>query len=264
MVYIDFENISELLRKYGHNPLKMNFFEVIQDKLITSELKIIDIIVFNNFEKDLANVKLQTLLRSLGLRTNQASNNGKNSADLELMVSALKDLYKNPNIDVFVIISSDRDIIPLLKAIKYENKLTYLISTQNGFNPIVAKHTDFHEYIEDIFKLPALSEIIENQDGLLKLTEVDPGAVDPNKLQRAEEVAGYFYKSDIRVRAQYIGKPVNLKGYFDVITKVIKRSPADILDDFKLAHRLKYITIYRDPERGLCLKVGEQIGRIVN
>jgi uncharacterized LabA/DUF88 family protein len=256
IVYIDFENIAELLKKSGHDPLRMDFFGVIRDKLITSGLKIIDIIVFGNFEKDIATGKLQTVLRALGLQARHASNNGKNSSDLELTVNALRDLYRNSNIEVFVIISSDRDIIPLLKEIKYENKLTYVISTKSGFNPIVVKFADFHEYIEDIFKLPPPEEAFANQVEFLELTGIDPVTIDPAKIQRAGEVAGYFYKSHIRVQAVLLGKPVNLKGYLAVITRILQRSPSDILDDFKLAHYLKYITIYKDPDRGLCLKEG--------
>lgn len=89
----------------------------------------------------------------MGLQTRHASNDGKNSGDLELTVDALRVLYKNSNINFFVIISSDRDIIPLLKAIKYENKTSYVLSTQNGFNKTVAEYADFHEYIEEIFNL---------------------------------------------------------------------------------------------------------------
>jgi uncharacterized LabA/DUF88 family protein len=262
MVYIDFENISELLKKSGHDPLEMNFFKVIQEKLKTIGLNIIDIIVFGNFEKDTANGKQQTLLRAMGLQTRHASNNGKNSSDLELTVNALRDLFRNPNIDVFVIASSDRDIIPLLKEIKYENKYSFIITTRNGFNPTVIKYADSHEYIEDIFELTPPDEAIVDLDALSELIKIDPAMVSLAKVRRAREVARYFYRSHIWTQASILGKPVNLKGYLDVIAKVIKRSPADILNDFKLAHCLKYLTIYQHPARGLCLKEGKQIKKL--
>jgi hypothetical protein len=43
MVYIDFKNISELLKRSGHDPLEMNFFKVIQEKLKEAGLNIIEI-----------------------------------------------------------------------------------------------------------------------------------------------------------------------------------------------------------------------------
>jgi uncharacterized LabA/DUF88 family protein len=263
MVYVDFENISELLKKSGHDPLEIDFFKVIQEKLKEAGLNIIDIIVFDNFEKNSGNIKRQTLLRAMGFQTRHASNNGKNSSDLELTVNALRDLYKNPNIDVFAIASSDRDIIPLLKEIKYENKLSYVISTKNGFNPTVIKYADFHEYIEDIFQLTPPDPGINNLDADNGLIKINPATVNLGMIRRAREVTRYFYKSHIWTQASILEKPVSLKGYLDVIVKVVKRSPDDILDDFKLAHCLKYITIYQDPARGLCLKEGKQMEKVL-
>jgi uncharacterized LabA/DUF88 family protein len=263
MVYIDFENISELLQKSGHDPLEMNFFKVIPEKLKEAGLNIIDIIVFGNFERNTLNGKQQTLLRAMGLQTRHASNNGKNSSDLELTVNALRDLFRNPNIEVFVIASSDRDIIPLLKEIRYENKHSFIITTRNGFNPTVIKYADSHEYIEDIFKLTPPDEAINNQDALLELIEIDPATVGLAQVRRAREVARYFYKSHIWTQAAILGKPVNLKGYLDVVIRAVKRSPGDILDDFKLAHCLKYIAIYQDPARGLCLREGKGMEKVL-
>jgi uncharacterized LabA/DUF88 family protein len=261
MVYVDFENIFEILKKSGHDPLEMNFFKVIPEKLKEAGLNIIDIIVFGNFEKNTLNGKQQTLLRAMGLQTRHASNNGKNSSDLELTVNALRDLFRNPNIEVFVIVSSDRDIIPLLKEIRYENKHSFIITTRNGFNPTVIKYADSHEYIEDIFKLTLPDPAIVDQDAVTELIKIDPATVSLAQVRRAREVARYFYKSHIWTQAALLGKPVHLKGYLDVIARVVKRSPGDILNDFKLAHCLKYITIYQHPERGLCLKEG---GRKIN
>lgn len=270
MVYVDYENILELLKVYGKDPLEIDFFRVIQSRLAGAGVKIIDILVYGNFEKKTAGGSQQTFLRAMGFQTRHASNNGKNSGDLELTVDALRDLYKNPNIDIFVIISSDRDIIPLLKTIKYENKLSYVYSTRNGFNQIVAKYADFHEYIEAIFQLvlPEPAPVFQNTAGDLAfgltagLSDIDLTTATREHIERAREVAHYFYHSHIWAKSSILGKPVSLKGYLDVVARVVKRSPESVLNDFKLAHSLKLITIYRDPERGLCLKEGEQMENI--
>lgn len=265
MVYADYENILELLKSFGKDPLQMDFFRVIQDKLAVDELNIVDFIIYGNFEGKTLNCKHQTHLRALGLQTRHACNSGKNSGDLELTVDVLKDLYKNPHINLFVLISSDRDIIPLLKAIKYENKLSYVISTQNGFNQTVAKYADFHEYIEDIFHLdpPDPSTLLQDPaEAIIGIEDIDVKAANPMDIGRAQEVARYFYQSNIWKRASLLGEPVSLKGYLDVISRVIHRFRGDILDDFKLAHCLKYVTIYQDPKRGLCLKQGVKIDTV--
>ena len=265
MVYTDYENILELLKKFGKDPLKMDFFKVIQDKLVAGGLNIVDFIIYGNFEKKVSNSKYQTHFRALGLKTRHTCNNGKNSSDLELTVDVIKDLYRNQNINIFVLISSERDIIPLLKAIKYENKLSYVISTQNGFNQTVAKYADFHDYIENIFQLEPPDPAMYHQDAteiMIKIDDFDVKALNPVDIGRAQEVARYFYRSNIWKRASVLGEPVSLKGYMDVISKVIHRFRGDILEDFKMAHCLKYVTIYQDPQRGLCLKQGVKIDTV--
>jgi uncharacterized LabA/DUF88 family protein len=260
MVYVDYENIFKLLKVYGKDPLEIDFFRIIQDRLMVAGLKVVDLIIYGNFEKKDSNN--QSFLRAMGFQTRHASNSGKNSGDLELTVDALKDLYKNPNNDIFVIVSNDRDFIPLLKAIKYENKFSFVYSTKNGFNQIVAKYADFHEFIEDIFDLtlPDSPPITLDETGLL--IDIDPDTVNMLQLRRAREISRYFYQSHIWTRSSILGKQVTLAGYMDVITKVVERPPAEILEDFKLAHSIRYIKLYRDPERGVCIKEGELMRRV--
>ncbi|MCL6591589.1 MAG: NYN domain-containing protein [Firmicutes bacterium] len=250
IVYVDYENISELLQRGLKDPLKMEFFRVIRVKLQESGLKIVDFIVYGNFEKDSQSQRLQSLLRGMGFQARQASVNPKNSGDLEITVDALRTLYKNPNISVFVIISSGRDFIPLLKTIKFENKISYVFSTRNGFNQVMAEYADFHEYLEDIFHLTGPEP--QNNPLATDLT-------NPEQIERAKEVCRYFYNSHIWRRSLRQNEPVNLHGYIQVISRIINRSAAEILDDFKRAHLLKYVTIYQDPSRRqLFIKQGEK------
>jgi hypothetical protein len=96
MVYVDYENISEWLKHVLKDPLDMEFFRVIQEKLQESGLKVIDFIVYGDFEKESLNQRLQTLLRRMGFQARHASNNKKGAGDLELTVEALRTLYRNP------------------------------------------------------------------------------------------------------------------------------------------------------------------------
>jgi uncharacterized LabA/DUF88 family protein len=259
VVYVDYENIAELLRQSGNDPVELDFFRVIQNKLRAESLNIIDFIVYSNFEKRSWNNRQQTYIRTLGLQTRQASNHGKNSGDLELTVDALKVLYKTPSIHVFVIISSDRDIIPLLKAIKFEGKYSYVISTRQGFNRIVAEYADNHQYIEHIFQIttaPCNGETIIGQEELG--ISFDPATATAEELGRAKEVARLLYSSQIWRRTAGLKESVSLIGYINVISRVINRFPADLLNDFKRAHCLKYVTIYQDQNHKLYLKQGEK------
>lgn len=257
MAYVDYENIIQLLKIYGKDPLEIEFFQVIQDRLMVAGLKVIDFIVYGNFEKAVRGYD-QTLLRAMGLQTRHASNDGKSSGDLELAVDTLRDLYTNSNISIFVIISSDRDIIPLLKAIKYENRLSYVYSTRNGFNQTVARYADFHEYIEDIFGLTPADRVTFTSNEIESTASIDPLNVSPENIRCAKEVCQYFYNSHIWTKSSILRTPVSLKGYVDVVAKAVHRSVEEVLDNFKLAHALKYVTLYLEPNKGLCIKDGER------
>jgi hypothetical protein len=261
IVYADYENIYELLKTYGKEPVEVDFFTVMEERLKQSGLNIIDIIFYGNFEKDSRLANQQGFLRGMGFQIRHTPAGGKNAGELELTVEALTHLYENPNVDVFVIISGDRDIMPLLKAITYKNKLSYFISAQSGqgadANPTISRYADCYESIEEIFHLtPAAVP----EDPLETLIAVDADTISLLSIRRAMEVSRYFYKSHILKRASALGKPVSLRGYLEVVARIANRHPDEILNDFRLAHCLQYITIYQDPERGLCLKEGEKMG----
>jgi uncharacterized LabA/DUF88 family protein len=261
-IYVDYENIVELLKRYGKNPLEIGFFPVILHLLKDKhKFNIIESIIYNNFEKKSLDGPQQSILQSLGLQTRHSSNAGKNSSDLELTVDALRTLYKNPVIDVFVIISSDRDIIPLLKAIKYENKITYVISTKIGFNEIVIQYADYHDYIEELF---GLNPKILTEEFETKLNQnLDSTAITETDIGNAKEVSILFYNSNVWKNYESRHNPVNLNGYVQIAAKTINRMPDQITDDFKLAHHLKYITLFQDSQKGLCIKKGEKRNEVI-
>ena len=260
-IYVDYENIYELLRKYGVTPLEIGFFPVILDKFRnTYKFNVIECILYGNFEKKPFQGRHQTILHNLGLQTRHTANNGKNCGDLMLTVDTLTTLYKNPNINVFIIVSSDRDMIPLLKAIKYENKFAYVLSTKYGFNPVVSCYADYHEYIEDIFNLKA--EMLLNE-----VVEIDiPIKEDLNEsdIENAKLVSRLLYSSNVWRIYETEGNPVTLKGYLSIVAKKIGKDASQVVKDFELAHQFKYISIYQDQYKGLCLRKGDNYAEVYN
>ena len=244
-IYIDYENIYELLREYRTSPLDLNFFSVIMERLRKCNFSIVDCIAYCNFEKKSFKGKTQSALQMLGIQTRHCANGTKNCGDLLLTVDALLALTRYPNISVFVIVSSDRDMIPLINAIKANGKLAYLISTRRGFNSVVASHADYHEYIEDIFGLT------------LPPKQVEP--VYESDADKAREVSRYLYCSNVWRNFEKTGEPVTLKGYVLIISKAVNRLPSQVLKDFELADFLGYVKIYNDHFKGLCLKRGDHL-----
>ena len=49
-----------------------------------------------------------------------------------MICSALETLYKNPNINTYVIVSSDKDFIPLIKNINAEGKEVLVIGLESN------------------------------------------------------------------------------------------------------------------------------------
>lgn len=260
-VYVDYENIFELLKKYGVNPLDIDFFPVVLDLFRnTYNFNINNCNLYCNFEKKPFQGNHQAILQNYGLHTRHSASNGKNCSDLMLTVDALTSLYKNPNIDVFVIISSDRDMIPLLQAIKYENKLTYVLSTKYGFNPIVSRYADYHEYIEDIFNLTPEMLNEEKQD-IDFLIEQDH--LNNYDIENAKEISKLLYNSNVWKAYEKEGSPITLKGYMNIVSKKIRRNSTQVIKYFELAHHFKYITIYKDQNKGLCLRKGDNYAEVL-
>jgi len=246
-IYIDYENIFEILRRHQQNPVTI--FPIILNKLKES-FNIVDCIAYSNFEKKEG--RHQTILQSLGIQTRHTANILKNSTDVMLTVDALTILYKNSNIKVFVIISSDRDMIPLLKAIRHENRLSYVISTRSGFNPIVSSFADYHEFIEDILSLPP-EPPKENLD-----FGVIPAELTPERIKQVKELCQFLYSSKIWNTHETTGEVITLKGYIPVVSKIIDVAKRD----FEIAHHLGFLELYQDERKGLCIRKGQNYKEI--
>jgi len=154
MVYIDYENIHNILKKYYTNALETNMFEKIIKECEINNLNIMDIFVYSNFDvKDLHESYHQTRLLQLNVEIKHTCNKSKNYADLQIAVDALEQAYNNSNVDGFVIISSDKDMIPLIKALKRKNKYVYWITTIKDCDFGVQIFPNKHESLENILKL---------------------------------------------------------------------------------------------------------------
>ena len=77
----------------------------------------------------------------------------KNSTDIYLICDILQDLYKNPHIDTYIIVSSDSDYTHVTKRIRSEGKKVIGIGRKN--TPIMLKNAC------DIF---ISTEVIKNED----------------------------------------------------------------------------------------------------
>jgi uncharacterized LabA/DUF88 family protein len=251
-VYVDYENIYKRLKDYSLHPIRdLNFFEVLSKKLKEANLNIIKFVSFSNFEDSDFSVYDQTLIRNYGVDVRHCSVDSKSSTDTELIIEVISDVYKNPQVDMFVLVSNDRDYVPLLQAIKLNSKKTYSLSTKNGFNEVVNVFADHHQYIEDLFQLE------EEQEN-------DEYPLADESIRKAKQVADMLYTSSLWSKYEDKGEKVTLKGYVSIIHKFIwkKESKADIEKYFRIANGLEYVLIDDDGGSQLFLLEGKKRNEI--
>ncbi|MEY8352614.1 NYN domain-containing protein [Lachnospiraceae bacterium 54-53] len=76
----------------------------------------------------------------------------KNASDIELSIDAIESTYKDSNIDTYVIVTSDSDMIPIMSRLKYKGKRVHLYFTSQN----TSQTTHFESYCDfscDILKL---------------------------------------------------------------------------------------------------------------
>lgn len=76
----------------------------------------------------------------------------KNASDIELSIDAIEFTYRDPNIDTYVIVTSDSDMIPIMSRLKYKGKTVHLYYTsQNTSQTVQLDHCC--DYSCDLLKL---------------------------------------------------------------------------------------------------------------
>jgi uncharacterized LabA/DUF88 family protein len=251
IVYVDFENIVKHLKKYDKTPSSINFFKTIMTKLKEIDYRILDVNVYGNFDDlDLKGNNSQTHIQSIGFSTHHVFNNGKNSSDIQIVVDVLEDVYRNKDLEMVVLISNDKDFIPLVKKIKREAKKICLINFNIGKAKVMSELPDNHLFMEDIFELKDMELIVSDvEDDLLSL-DVRMEDIDPKQKQKAKELSKYLYESKFWREYLQNNIKVGLNGYVDIVNRNIWRQidKEDIMNLFKIAYCLEYVMIWKDTD----------------
>jgi len=66
----------------------------------------------------------------------------KNSVDIHMCIDCMKTLYTHPNIETYVIITGDRDFIPLINAIRQQGKKAIVIGVADASSSHLAQSAD--------------------------------------------------------------------------------------------------------------------------
>jgi len=80
----------------------------------------------------------------------------KNASDIELSIDAMETYYKNSNIDTYVFITADSDMIPIMSRLVYKGKKVHLFYLGNNTSQY-QRITDYADINCDLVKLFELS-----------------------------------------------------------------------------------------------------------
>lgn len=237
MAFMDYENIYRRLLDYGSSVVESKIVEAFRGYAEEIGINIVDFFIFANFDApDLHSSFQQTQLQTHGVTTKHTPNSGKNSSDIQMVVDVMKCLYKFPEVDIFLIISSDRDMIPLLQAVKQESKISYLITTRTGFERSMIEMADKHNFIEDVLGLDI--NYIQSNDHIT-LDEIKPGI-----LIQVKEIMSLLVTSNIWEKHIRRGNPIIFDEYKLNIVKARRMMKKEVDWLFDLAHNLGWIKLY--------------------
>ncbi len=160
VIYIDYENIHKTLLFENKNFLGIGFFEKLRKWCNDNNLRVIDIIAYCNFDlNDLYESHHQTKLQEYGVETVHTSNRGKNFADLKITADLLEAMHTNNNINGFIVVSNDKDMTPVIKAIKKYKDFVYLITAGSNFDESILNFPDKTFHISEIEKIEIESNL---------------------------------------------------------------------------------------------------------
>lgn len=170
IVYIDYDNVWITCKnKYGIDIFEKNFIDKIKAFCIYNNYSVNEIIAYGNFDNYIMSKdNHQTKLQINGIQTRHVMN-GKDSADIAIVCDALEKLYlTNRSIEVYIIISCDRDITSLINKIKSQGKEVCLITLAVNIDwDVMKNYGDKHFWFESIiniqFEIPKAKSILDSK-----------------------------------------------------------------------------------------------------
>jgi len=165
-IYWDFDNIQlSIQRHYGQSAENIaKLIQKIEEIYSNDSIRIHK--AFADFEKI---TKTQTDLQKKKVTpihvfsSNSGSESRKNASDIELCLDVLETALTNEDINEFVIVSADKDMIPLLSKLRYHGKRTFLIYLDKTIaeDKLLINFANQSSSIEELIemKLPDPSEL---------------------------------------------------------------------------------------------------------
>ncbi|WP_069649761.1 NYN domain-containing protein [Caloranaerobacter ferrireducens] len=155
-IFVDFDNIYYGLRDFAINLNDENYciFKMLND--IYEKDRIRTMRAYADFDQ-VNGIKLKSL-QEKRVQIRNVYGNGreekyrKNASDIELSIDAIETYYKNENIDTYVFVTADSDMIPIMSRMMYKGKkvhLYYIDENRSQYQNI----TNYAHLSEDILTI---------------------------------------------------------------------------------------------------------------
>ncbi|WP_052807408.1 NYN domain-containing protein [Risungbinella massiliensis] len=165
-VFVDLENVYYGLKKYHMDPdhpdEQHNLFLRLQEHYGKDSIRMIE--AYADFEQlDLSMMSLQ----KKRVHVNQVYGNGrdgkerKNASDIQLCLDAMEVLYQIPEIERFVVVSADQDMIPLLDRLWSKGKRVELFCL---WDESLSRTAQLQEFCDESYNLLEFLHMEEMDD----------------------------------------------------------------------------------------------------
>ncbi len=179
-IFVDFDNIYYSLLEYGVSPEMPEYCIFSLMNQIYSIDKIRTLRAYADYDQVSVSLKH---LQEMRVQIKNVYGNGleeeyrKNASDIELSIDALDIFYRYPEIDTFVFITSDSDMIPIMSRLMYKGKHIHLFCMDD--------HTSHYQ---------SITRFCHVNCDLLSLFEIDTRRKEPEywKDQAVAEITEWY------------------------------------------------------------------------
>jgi uncharacterized protein (TIGR00288 family) len=222
VVFFDFENIVYSLRnRLGENPN----FEVLMDKCqeygrIVLARAYADWSRHNTVIAPLQASGFDPVFVPTYFYESKEQKARKNAVDIHIAIEAVEVMYSQPHINTFILITGDKDFIPLANALRRNGKTVIAIGVQGTTSPYMEQATDEFAFYHQLFpdtrdkkRKPEQKDIYKVLvDVVEKLQSEGQKTVFPQVKHTMIEILGSFDEKDYKD-----GKGANFNRFKDFI-----------------------------------------------
>lgn len=184
--YIDFENLIISAR---NQKLKVDFRQLRigleQYGHLLTACAYADWSIHNGFVRPLSTNGIQPIYVPAFARERGNGKPPKNSVDIQLCIDVMMTLFQPWYIQAYILISGDRDFLPLIEALRWHGRQVVIIgvneSTSNTLQRFADKYVPYRQFIEETAHRAVkhlVSEALSNGKNAITLSMLKQGLID--------------------------------------------------------------------------------------